>query len=74
MKVIETKDISREGNDCWIYESISLCEEFDKYFIIRCWKVTGWADREEISIISEFMSDLVEAKDSFRKVIKDGYL
>lgn len=71
MRVIETKDISRCGNDCWIYESISLCEEFDKYFIIRCWKVTGWADREEVNIIGEFISDLVEAREVFKQVIQD---
>ena len=29
MKVIATTDLSKEGNDCYIYKSVSLVKEFD---------------------------------------------
>ena len=51
MRVISTTDISREGNDCYIYESISLVEQFGIYAIINISKVTGWAEREEVFVI-----------------------
>lgn len=51
MKVISTTDISRYGNDCYIEESVSLVEQFDLYAVIRFYKVSGWSDREEVSIL-----------------------
>jgi hypothetical protein len=51
MKVISTTDVSRYGNDCYIEESYSLVEQFDVYSIIRFYKVSGWSDREEVSVI-----------------------
>ena len=70
MRVIESKDLSREGNDCWIYESVSLCEEFDRYFILRCYRATGSADYEQVST-SEFVYDLVEAMEIYKKAVND---
>ena len=51
MEVLSTTDVSRYGNDCYIEESYSLVEQFDIYAIIRCYKVSGWSDREEVSIV-----------------------
>ena len=34
MKIISTTDLSREGNDCYIYESVSLVEAFGMYTVI----------------------------------------
>jgi hypothetical protein len=45
MRVISTTDISRAGNDCYIYESVSLVEQFDIYSVINFLNVTGWAER-----------------------------
>ncbi len=51
MKVISTTDLSREGNDCYIYETISLVEQFGIYAIITCRKVSGWAYDETIEVV-----------------------
>ena len=52
MKIISQTDLSREGNDCWINETIMLCEEFDSmYFVISIKSVTGWSDYKDIRIL-----------------------
>ena len=51
MKVISTTDVSRIGNDCYIEESYSLVEQFGLYAVIRFYKVSGWSDREEVSVL-----------------------
>lgn len=51
MNIIITKDTSRPGNDCYIYETVSLVEQFGIYAIIFCQKVTGWAEREDIYVV-----------------------
>lgn len=51
MEIISTTDVSRYGNDCYIEESYSLVEQFGIYSIIRFYKVSGWSDREEVSVI-----------------------
>lgn len=51
MNIISTTNISRPGNDCYIEESVSLVEQFDLYAVIRFYKVSGWADREEVSVL-----------------------
>jgi hypothetical protein len=50
VKVLKSKDLSRPGNDCYIYEKISLVEEFDTYAVIVCEKVSGWAERNEVRV------------------------
>ena len=50
MKIIKTKDTSRPGNDCYIYETVSLVEQFGMYAIIHCQKVVGWSEHQEISV------------------------
>lgn len=51
MKVIETKDISRPGNDVYIYEEASLVEQFDIYAVIVIRKITGWGKSESVFTI-----------------------
>jgi hypothetical protein len=51
MNIISTTNLSRCGNDCYIEESVSLVEQFDLYAVIRFYKVSGWADREEVSVL-----------------------
>lgn len=48
MRIISTTDLSREGNDCYINESVTLVEQFGLYAVIICRKVTGWAEEETI--------------------------
>jgi hypothetical protein len=56
MKVISTTDLSRPGNDCYIYESVSLVEQFELFSVIRYWRVVGWSDREEVSVLYTSLS------------------
>lgn len=51
MRVISTTDLSREGNDCYSQESISLVEQFGIYAIIKYLRVPGWPDKEQVEVI-----------------------
>ena len=52
MKILSQTDLSREGNDCWINETLMLCEEFnDMYFVLSVEKVVGWSDYKDIRIL-----------------------
>jgi hypothetical protein len=50
MDILSTTDTSRYGNDCMIYETVSLVEQFGIFAIIICQRVTGWAEREDIFV------------------------
>lgn len=67
MRVISTTDISREGNDCYIYESVTLVEQFDIYSVINFLNVTGWAEREEVRVLCT-TRDIDEAKKVYKSV------
>ena len=56
MEVIYTTDLSRPGNDVYIHESISLIKQFELYAVIRVWRVTGWSEQEEVSILYTSLS------------------
>jgi hypothetical protein len=62
MKIISTTDLSREGNDCYIYESVSLVEAFGMYTVITCQKVVGWREHRDIYCRSNPTTDIDEAK------------
>ena len=51
MHVLSTTDVSRYGNDCYIEESYSLVEQFGLYAVIKFYKVSGWSDHEEVSVL-----------------------
>jgi hypothetical protein len=65
MRIISTTDLSREGNDCYIYESISFVEQFGLYIVIGIQKVTGWADRENVCVLHTTM-DTEEAMECYK--------
>lgn len=65
MKVIFTTDLSRPGNDCYIYESISLVEQFGLYAVVNFYKVTGWAERDELNVL-KCTTDFEEAKKAYQ--------
>lgn len=67
MRVISTTDTSREGNDCYIYESVSLVEQFNIYSVINILNVTGWAKREEVRVLCT-TRDIDEAKKVYKSV------
>lgn len=66
MKVISTTDLSREGNDCYIYESVSLVEAFGMYSIIRAEKVAGYWGSKDIGCTLA-TNDLYEAKQMYKE-------
>lgn len=51
MKVISTTEVSRYGNDVYIEESYSLVEQFGLYAVIQIYKVSGWSECEEVTVI-----------------------
>lgn len=51
MKVISTTEVSRYGNDVYIEESYSLVEQFGLYAVIRIYKVSGWSESEEVTVV-----------------------
>jgi hypothetical protein len=51
MKLLSTTDTSRFGNDCYIYETVNLVEQFGIYAIIMCQKITGWHEIEDIYVM-----------------------
>ena len=63
MEVIYTTDLSRPGNDVYIHESVSLIKQFELYAVIKVWRVTGWSEREEVSVLytSPSRSSAIEA-------------
>lgn len=44
MRIIKTENYEREGNDCMIYNTISLYEHSGEYFLQIDERVTGWAE------------------------------
>ena len=64
MRVISTTDLSREGNDCYINEEVSLVEQFDLYSVISFYKVYGWSEHEEVCIL-KYTTNFEEAKNAY---------
>lgn len=62
MNVLSTTTTSRYGNDCYIEESYSLVEQFGLYAVIRFYKVSGWSDREEVTVVFSSSSKAETAK------------
>jgi hypothetical protein len=65
MRVISTTDLSREGNDCYIYESVSLVEQFGIYAVIGIQNITGWAKREDV-VVRCTTTDIEVAKQAYK--------
>lgn len=53
MKILKQINKSREGNDCWIDETYTMCEWLEVYYILYHWKVTGWNNCGEVRVINE---------------------
>lgn len=51
MNIISTTSLSRPGNDCYIEESVSLVEQFGLYAVIRFYKVSGWSEQEDVTVL-----------------------
>ena len=72
MKIISTTDISREGSACYIYESISLVEQFGIYAIIKHRKVAGHEDTVSVELVfsSTDCGAAIKKYDSLGGIIK----
>jgi hypothetical protein len=69
MNIISSTNISRYSNDCYIEESVSLVEQFGLYAVIRFYKVSGWSDCEEVTILIT-TSDKAEAGKKYKEYCK----
>ena len=69
MNVLSTTDVSRYGNDCYIEESYSLVEQFGLYAVIKFYKVSGWSDHEEVSVLIT-TSNKAEAAKKYKEYCK----
>ena len=51
MRIIYTTDTSREGNDCWINETITLVRVCGFYAVFRSDNTTGWWENKSIDTL-----------------------
>ena len=71
MEVLYTTNLSRPGNDVYIHESITLVKQFELYAVIKFYRVVGWTEREEVSVLytSNSYSSAVERYESYGGII-----
>lgn len=67
MRIISTTDLSNYGNDCYIYKSVSLVEEFGMYNILTAEKTVGWFKKEEMYFKSNTTCNFDEAKFMYKE-------
>lgn len=66
MKILYNTETEREGNDCMIYESVSLSETQGLYLVLTTKRVCGW---DKYSDAQTFVTeDLHEAKKTYKKL------
>lgn len=61
MEIIYTTDLSREGNDCYIHESVSLVKAFNMYTIITAIRYTGHYTAKRFYIQEEVFDNFEQA-------------
>ena len=69
MEIISTTNVSRPGNDVYIEESYTLAKQFGVYAIIRFYRVSGWASREEVTV-ELVTSNESEARKKYKEYCK----
>lgn len=47
MRILDSTEKEREGNDCWIFESVSLFETQGLYVVLTTQHVVGWSPYEK---------------------------
>ena len=67
MEIIRQTDLSREGNDCYINETVMVCKQFDLYFVLRVVKVVGWSDYSEVIVESDLLKTEKEANKIYKR-------
>ena len=53
MRIISTTDLDREGNDCYIFSSITLMEDRELYFVVLVERVAGYPYHKEVTLVGE---------------------
>ena len=71
MKVLRQINKSREGNDCRIDETYTMCEWLEVYYILYHWKVTGWNDCEEVRIVNKPTRDKEVIEKQWKYLIEE---
>ncbi len=41
MRIVAFTDLSREGNDCHLWDEVALCESFGKYFVTHSRQISN---------------------------------
>ena len=67
MNVLSTTDLSHEGNDCYIYKSVSLIEAFGMYNILTAEKTVGWFNDKKMYLKSDTTCNLDKAKYMYKQ-------
>lgn len=67
MEILHTTDLSREGNDCYIHESVSLIKAFDMYTVVTATKYTGHYNSHDMYMQSHPTFDYDEAVFNYQK-------
>ena len=67
MKIISTTDLSQEGNDCYIYKSVSLVEAFGMYTVVTAIKCTGHYNSKEMYMQSHPTCDYDQSVYNYMK-------
>ena len=62
MKTIFTTDLSREGSACYIYESVSLIEQYGAYAVLQSRKTAGLNNAEIFLLVSTTNYDVALEK------------
>lgn len=53
MRIMSTTDLDREGNDCYIFSSITLMEDRELYFVVLVERVAGYPYHKKVTLIGE---------------------
>ena len=74
MRIISTTDLDRQGNDCYIFSSISLMEDRELYFVVLVERVAGYPHHKEVILVGEPTTDRLTAEFNYKGnggIIKD---
>ena len=72
MKILRQINKSREGNDCWIDETYTMCEWLGIYYILHHQKVSGWNNCEKVSVVNEPTQNKEEIDKQWKCLIKEA--
>ena len=66
MRIISTTDLDREGNDCYIFSSITLMEDRELYFVVLVERIVGYPYHKKVTIVGEPTSERLKAEFNYK--------